>query len=861
MKDYVVHTLFKLLTKIILLLSFSIHLSSGFCIDASASLKQMDIDGLRKVVNDLTATFGDKYTKRSEYERRIDRFGKELTNLISDISSNDPDFEKKLSQLKEDRLKLQKEVLLTNPLLINQPIIFVTRKQYRGDHHNTATFFPSYNNEHNDGFFEPGGALRKLDIVTGTVTTLLKTSGGVIRDPEVSFDGEKILFSMRRNKNDSYHIYEINADGTGLCQVTFSKCVDDIDPVYLPDDSIVFSSTREPKYCMCNKHIMCNLFKMGPNGEDIHQIGKSTLFEGHSSLLPDGRIIYDRWEYVDRNFGDAQGLWTVNPDGTDHAVYWGNNTNSPGAVLDPRAVPDSDMVVATFSSCHDRPWGAIALIDRRFGVDGKNCVIQTWPKAAINLVNVGDFDSFMAVSPKYEDPFPLNNRYFLCSRAVKGEEMGIFLVDVFGNETQIHVESPGCFDPMPLKARIRPGVKTTVRKYVLDKDLPSGKFYISNVYTGTHMKGVAPESVKYLRVVESPEKRTRTLTVWLGQGSEFPAMGWYDFNNKRILGTVPVEKDGSAYFEVPAEKFVYFQLLDENKQMIQSMRSGTIVQAGETKGCIGCHESRTDAPPVATSHQLPTALRRAPNKMNGWYGPTRTFGFLKEVQPVFTANCTSCHDFTTQGGAKADLKLSADKELTFNVAYNELWRKKYVGAIGAGPAEIQQAYSWGSHNSKLIAALKDDAHKDIHLTTEEFERIATWIDLNGPYYSEYTSAYPDNLAGRSPLNNVQLDKLGAITSCDFQKYAYCETNIGPLVIFDRPELSPCLAGLAGNSYQEALGIIHEGKKNLETNPRDDMESSIPSKDDQAREAWYQHRKEIEQQNRKALINSTKQLDK
>ncbi|MCG8336243.1 MAG: hypothetical protein MJE63_17185, partial [Proteobacteria bacterium] len=208
-------------------------------------------------------------------------------------------------------------------------------------------------------------------------TTLLETKTGLIRDPEVHFDGKKIIFSMRRDINDSYHIYEINADGTGLRQLTHAWGVDDIDPLYLADDTIVFSSSREPKYCMCNKHIMCNLFKMGSDGENIHQIGKSTLFEGHSSLLPDGRIVYDRWEYVDRNFGDAQGLWTVNPDGTNHAVYWGNNTNSPGGVLDPRAVPGTQLFLATFSSCHDRPWGAIALVDRRLGLDGKEPVVQT----------------------------------------------------------------------------------------------------------------------------------------------------------------------------------------------------------------------------------------------------------------------------------------------------------------------------------------------------------------------------------------------------------------------------------------------------------------------------------------------------
>jgi hypothetical protein len=171
-----------------------------------------------------------------------------------------------------------------------------------------------------------------------------------------------------------------------LRQLTFARDVDDLDPLYLPDGTIVFSSTREPKYCMCNRHIMANLFRMDADGANIHQIGKSTLFEGHASLMPDGRILYDRWEYVDRNFGDAQALWTVNPDGTGHALYWGNNTASPGAVIDARMVPGTELALSVFGSCHDRPWGALALDRPAVGARRPGCVIRTWPADAIQLV-------------------------------------------------------------------------------------------------------------------------------------------------------------------------------------------------------------------------------------------------------------------------------------------------------------------------------------------------------------------------------------------------------------------------------------------------------------------------------------------
>ena len=304
---------------------------------------------------------------------------------------------------------------------------------------------------------------------SGEVKTLLQTAEGVIRDPEVFFDGSRIVFSMRKNVADSYHIYEINADGSGLRQLTFAKDVDDLDPLYLPDGSIVFSSTREPKYCMCNRHIMANLFRMDADGANIHQIGKSTLWEGHGSLMPDGRILYDRWEYVDRNFGDAQALWTVNPDGTSHAVYWGNNTASPGAVIDGRIIPGTERAICVFGSCHDRPWGALAIVDRSIGLDGVQPVVRTWPPEATNLVRQSGwqiFDTFTAVKLKYQNPFPLGEKHFLCSRMTgKGEQMGIYLLDLFGNEVLLHAEAPGCFDPMPLGPRSASAGDTTRRDY------------------------------------------------------------------------------------------------------------------------------------------------------------------------------------------------------------------------------------------------------------------------------------------------------------------------------------------------------------------------------------------------------------
>jgi hypothetical protein len=573
---------------------------------------------------------------------------------------------------------------------------------------------------------------------------------------------------------------------------------------------------------------------MDGDGANIHQIGKSTLFEGHASLMPDGRVLYYRWEYVDRNFGDAQGLWTVNPDGTAHTLYWGNNMASPPAVFDGRAIPGTDRVVCIFGSCHDRPWGAMAIVDRSRGLDSEDAVVRIWPASARSLVkNVEAFicDHLVPMRSRYEDPFPLvdprtgtGGKYFLVSRNVNTLPadkpirhspdlnelvMGLYLVDVFGNEILLHAEAPGCFDPMPLGPRARPPVITPRTELARSE----GSFLIGDVYVGTGMEAVPRGTVKHLRVVESPEKRFWTHPAWDGgTGQQAPGMNWDDFNNKRILGTAPVEADGSAYFTVPAGRFIYFQLLDERGMMIQSMRSATVAQPGETTGCVGCHEGRRSATSVA---QSPKAARRAPSRLESWYGPPRNFSYLAEVQPVLDKHCVSCHDYGQPAGKK--LNLAGDVGLIFNTSYVELRTKGYVRVVGAGPPEVLPPKHWGSHTSPLAKTLlagHGDAEIDrkVKLDREAIDRIVTWIDINAPYYPEYSTAFPENLFGRAPIDMGQVQRLGQLVGLNL-----ADRSLIAAVSFTRPEMSACLASLANQQdsrRQEALAILESGKQKL-----------------------------------------------
>ena len=807
--------------------------------------------GLRSAVEDMIVTFGDRYPRGGEFLARL--------QAIEPRLKEGPDLE-----ARTQFAALQREALIANPLVSGQPILFIVRPQYRSSYHAIDTLF--HTGEANTRDFEGGGAMKLIDFSKGGETrTVLDVPGGIARDPDVHFGGKKIVFALRRDVGEDWHLWEISADGSGLRQLTRAPGVCDFDPIYLPDDSILFSSTREPKYNQCSQDIAANLYRMDGDGANIHQIERNNLFNNQASLMEDGRILYARWEYVDRNFGDAHGLWTTTPDGVNHAIFWGNNTAVPGAAYTPRQVPGTEQVVCIFGPHHDHLWGSMAIVDRRLGVDGRGGVVRTWPPQAASHVRTGggfDCDNSLDTKYKYADPYPLNDKYFLCSRMTgRGLEMGIFLVDTFGNEVLLHVEGRGCYDAMPLKPRERPPLIASRRDFASAE----GYFYVQDVYQGTNMKDVRRGAVKSLRVVEAPEKRTWSRGKWIGQGYTAPGMNWHSLENKRILGTVPVEVDGSAYFAVPAEKFVYFQLLDQDGMMIHSMRSGAFVQPGERTGCVGCHDHRLAAPPLAQSTQS-LALQRPPSQLNGWHGEPRLFGFAAEVQPIFNRHCLECHDFGKKGAAK--LVLAPDRDLTFSAAYIELWRKRYVECVGAGPAEVQQAYAWGSHPSKLVRVLRE-GHHDVKLSAEELDRIITWVDINAPYYPTYNCAYPESVSGRCPLTRPQLARLCQLVGPPFNwgdegsPFNGFGSSPGIMLSFDRPELSPCLAVFKDKTdpkYVEALGLIQAGKASLAACPEADRPGFVACAEDQRREKKYAERRRVEQRNREAIRTGTKVYD-
>ena len=817
--------------------------SKGHIAAGNEATSSGDPGTLRAAIQDLTAEFPNRYTQGPELLTRLAELEKRWNSADESIGAS----------ARRDLVTLQRQALLAHPRLSGRPILFAVRRQYAPDHHNTGTDFQP--GEISAPAFRPGGAIKVVDLARGgAVHTLWQSPAGVARDLEVHFHGKRILFAMRQEAADSFHIYEMSADGSGLRQLTEGGPHSDMDPLYLADERIAFSSTRDPKYCGCNRHIQANLFVINADGSGVRQIGRNNLYESRPSLTADGRILYDRWEYVDRHFGPSFSLWTMNPDGTASALYYGNNAWSPGAIFDARVIPDSNRIVAVFGACHDRPWGALVILDRRRGLDYLQPIVHSWPadlrpylenprdfvnhrhafprKPYIEHPLVGLIDTFQRLPVKYEDPYPLSDKTILCSRMTgEGEQMGIFLVDVFGNEVLLHAEAPGCFDPIPLGPRFRPPVLPTRTT----SEEETGVFYVADVYRGTGMEAVPRGTIKTIRVIEAPPKRSWSKEHWHVDTHQAPALNFNCTNNKRILGDAPVEPDGSACFEVPADRFVFFQSLDADGMMVQSMRSGTTVQPGEVLGCVGCHESRRSGNAPSSSYPSSSALQRPPSKLKPWYGPPREFSYVAEVQPVFDRHCVRCHDYGTEGGAA--LNLAGDPGLVFNTSYLDLrtkspirWhpdrpeeRKPLVKAVDDGPPEVLPPYAWGSHRSRLIDALRAD-HYEVRLSREELDRIITWIDINAPYYGSYQSVYPENPFGRSPLTGSELSRLAELTGVPVDAKNVGAELRGSQVSFTRPELSLCLRGVdPGDSRcREALAIIQKGAERLARRPREDQ---------------------------------------
>ena len=612
-------------------------------------------------------------------------------------------------------------------------IVFAERHQGRDpSNHYYANFGYACTDENEWLHGADGARLCRLDPDSGELTVLLDDSGGGIRDPQVSYDAKRILFSYRKGGTHNYNLYEINVDGTGLRQIT-SGDWDDVEPCYLPDGGIAFCSTRCKRYVLCWIAPVAIMFRCNADGTGMRMLSSGAVTENTPSILPDGRILYTRWEYVNRDAVSFHHLWTMKPDGTDQQVFYGNET--PGEVfIDAQPIPETRDVVFIDSGYH----GSLEHAGKVMVVS-----VQDGPNAAEQL---------KCISPNgqsgFRDPFPVSSRDFLVARGNT-----ILLLNESGQTVQLYSGPQMVHEPRLLKPRQR---ESEIASQV-DMSSDSATLYIADVYRGRNMQGVKRGSIKKLLVLEQLSKPVN----YHGGGSTPIAHGG-SWTLKRVLGTVPVAEDGSAYFEVPPLRSLYVALLDENDLSVKQMHSFVTLQPGEQLGCIGCHESRTQPP---SSRRRPITLSQAPSRIEPIAGVPEIFDFPRDIQPILDRHCVSCHNGAKRAGG---VVLTGNRGPTYSLAYYNLMLHRQItdGAgfgweglqnVGGRPIGNDAPYAMYSYASPLMDKIIP-SHHDVKLSTGEQTLVRLWIDTASQYAGTY-AAYGTGQIGAWWRNNEPIREM------------------------------------------------------------------------------------------------------
>ncbi|MCP4263515.1 MAG: SUMF1/EgtB/PvdO family nonheme iron enzyme [Planctomycetes bacterium] len=736
-------------------------------------MRSFNFESLRLAITDLTEMFGQSYSKGEHYLTSLDNLENSSKLILDSYNHGDNSARTNVIKLAQDLNKLRYDALLSNPLLNFEKLLLLKRKQGQlglpvNHKCNTGIERTGYDNEI---------AILASVHTNGNLQTLFRPTGGrFVGEMDLHFDADKLLFTMPKGK--SWQIFEIQIDGSSLRQVSRGQNREDIDNFdgsYLPDGRIVFSSTASYTAVPCWHGIerACSIYIMDVDGGNMRQLCFDQDLDLHPTVLPTGQVIFSRWDYTGPMHIYLRPLMVMNPDGTGQRAVYGSNSYWPNALYYPRGIPGSpNKIVAIIAGYHGVPrMGELGLLDISKGWYQADGVVQRIPGRGKPVKTVIR-DNLVANSwPKFLHPYPLSEKYFLvASQLNKKSPWGIYLVDIFDNMLPIHVlPEYDLFEPIPL-------IKTPHPPIIPDRvDLKrqDAVVYLHDVYAGPGLAGVPRGTVKRLRIaayhfgypgMAGPDK--------IGCGGPWEVM--------RIIGTIPVHEDGSAMFVVPANTPLTVQPLDGQGKAVQLMRSWFTAMPGETVSCVGCHEQTKQIP--ITQNRLAATL--PPAQIEPWYGPPRGFDFERDVQPVLNKYCISCHNDQKRPDGKdiADLrsehyvknykgreltKLGANRlhpivraalggtKVLYTPAYEALIPyirrvnvEDHVGLLTPG--------EYHADTSELIQLLSK-GHYNVQLDKESWERLITWIDLNGPCHGTWSDVGP--IPERADKRRRELNKL------------------------------------------------------------------------------------------------------
>ncbi len=727
-------------------------------VSAERQLKSLEL-----AVRDLIATHGPRYLRGADYLKRID--------LLKDLSEE---------EIASELPALKSEALLANPLLDFEGLIVVKRKKLA---------LPT--NYQSNSSLRPTGHDNQLAVLSpvrpeGKLSTLFQPEGGkFVGDVDLHFDAKKVLFSMP-GANGRWQLHELDVDGRNLRELATIKQadVDNYDACYLPDGQVVFTSTAPfvGVPCVRGSSHVANLYLRNTEGS-VRQLTVDQEHNWCPTVLNDGRVMYLRWEYADTPHAFYRILFQMNPDGTQQAAYYGSNSYWPNAMFFARPVPNHPTKFVAVVGGHHAPGrtGELILFDATKGRYEADGVVQRIPGYGKKVEPV-IVDGLAAGSwPKFLHPYPLSDKHFLVScQLSQRSHWGIYLVDVFDNFVLLH-EEPGSVitEPIPLRKTPKPPVVPSR----IDPTRKDGVVFIPDIYTGDGLKGVRRGTVESLRLISYHYS-------YHGMGGQVDRVGMDGpWDVKQIIGTVPVEKDGSAQFRVPAYTPISVQPLDAEGKAVQLMRSWFTCMPGETTSCVGCHEDQNRTPALKTT----IAAMREPSPIKPWYGPARGFSFDREVQPVLDKFCIGCHDGKTKhdGQLIADLTLRPDinmqgKSASYNAgahfspSYFEL-RKFVRSPTIESDAHMLSPREYHADTTKLIQLLKK-GHHNVRLDDEAWDRLVTWIDLHAPAHGTWAEVCGEDRVESQRKRRAAMRKL----------YTGIEDNPEAVYLSDREPIVPII---------------------------------------------------------------------
>jgi len=698
-----------------------------------------DLAALRRAVEDLVHSFGPRYPKGAEYLKGV--------KTLERLWDQKPDQRPPLAELEQRLAALRREALLANPLLDFERLLVIRRSTKSPD-------LGLPNNFNSNSVLRTTGHDDSLCILApvrpeGELQAVFRPEGGrIIADVDLDFDAEKLLLSMP-GKHGRWQVCEIGVDGSGLREITGEEPdVDSYDACYLPNGQILFASTAcyQGVPCVAGSAHVANLHAIDADGRNNRRLTFDQDDNWCPTVLANGRVLYLRWEYTDTPHYTTRLLFHMNPDGTEQMEYYGSNSYWPNGIFFARPVPGHPTKVAGIVTGHHgvHRMGELVIFDPqrgRFEADGVVQRIPGWGKPVKPMIA----DQLVDASwPKFLHPYPLSEKYFLVAMQPKpGALWGIYLVDVFDNLLLLkEVAGYALLEPIPLRKTPRPPVVPSKANL----ESPEAMVYISDLYAGDGLRGVPRGTVKSLRVFAYHY-------AYRGVGGLLGVVGidgpW---DVKRILGTVPVQEDGSARFYIPPNTPISLQPLDKDGKAVQLMRSWMTAMPGEVLACAGCHEKQNAAP----SNRPTLALRNAPGRIQPWYGPARGFSYRREVQPVIDRYCVGCHggQATSGGRVICDLRGTAmindfriwtgqaqGLQGKFTVGYANL--HAYVRRPGIeSDYHLLNPMEFHADTTELVTMLAK-GHYGVRLDAEAWDRLITWIDLNCPFHGTWGEEIKD----------------------------------------------------------------------------------------------------------------------